>query len=108
MILLELPKEQSTEEATRVARAHKNVDDWAKKYGQFSGGARVWTGDAFQPQPEFKVVGDPVIARTIIDTAPKVTAALPVTEMPKQEVAVPWHRALRFWLLDLFSTERKP
>ena len=45
----------------------------------------------------------------IIDTAPKVVATPPTAvELPKPEAPVPRHRALRFWLLDLFSTERKP
>ena len=68
-LLMETEKTRAdTSEADRVAMAHKNVDDWVEKYGGFSGGVRVWTGDPDAPPLEFRRVGKPELAEKIIAT----------------------------------------
>lgn len=49
-----------------VRKAEKLVEDWAERYrGQFSGGVRVWTGDAQKP-PAFKSIDDPALSAKVI------------------------------------------
>jgi hypothetical protein len=49
-----------------VAKARKQVDDWAESVGAagFSGEVRTWSGGANEP-PAVKVVGDPEVAKKI-------------------------------------------
>ena len=97
----------------RVAKAHQNVEDWKQKYGgQFSGGVRVWTGEADAPPPAaFTPVGEPGIFKNL---APSPVGAVfarqvegsPVTvppppPMPTRRARYAWLR----WLFDLISIE---
>lgn len=89
-------------------KAAKLVDDWVDRTGgQFSGGMRVWTGDA-SPPPEFRPIGNAALSKTVIGITekPRLPAPIfhpgpfvvvPVTRKPRR----PWLR----WLFNLASTE---
>jgi len=111
-VLMERPKSYTdAANVDRVAKAHKQVDDWAKKYGGLgiSGGVRVWTGDENAPPP-FKQVGELAAASNVISNMPQrlgapTTAAASPAAAPCVPVRKPRHRYLR-WIFDLISTEQ--
>ena len=92
----------------RVRKAHQNVEDWKQKYGGFSGGVRVWTGDSDEP-PAWQPVGDQALARKITES-PRAAEPIPepipepIIEPPKVPQLVPRHRWLS-WLFNLISKE---
>lgn len=101
-----------SEHQKRVDGAQKNVDNWIERTGgQFSGGVRI-RSDAEIPPPalEFRSVGDPVLARKVIDrqiaemapVAPKNASGNIPISAPSQRV--PRSAALR-WLFNLISRE---
>lgn len=112
MVLVERKKQDvDAEQAQRVAKAHQNVEDWKAKFGGFSGGVRVWTGDEDKP-PAWQAVGEQVLAQRITE-APRAADPLPpapTIDLPKVETTkaplqrVPRHPLLA-WLFNLISKE---
>lgn len=80
------------EEADRIAGAEKNIENWQKKFGGFSGGVRIQhqTADGVS---EFKTIpmGDPALANKIMP--PELPAA------PLKEISL-WRRLLSHLLVE--------
>ena len=92
-------------QADAIAASQKQLDDWAKKYGDagISGGVRVWTGDPEASPHRFTRIGDEKTAQKIIEQSPvvptveRVVAIRLLERVPRK----PWLK----WLFNLISKE---
>lgn len=105
------------EEAERIAGAQRNIDNWQKRYGEFSGGVRIQrqSSESVEPLRTLRL-GDASLAQQIAplptkreavprrDAAPWPTAReVPISTSIKQRM--PRHRLLG-WLFNLISVEK--
>lgn len=107
------------EEAEGIAGAQRNVENWAKQYGGFSGGVRI-QGQGPQgaaPLQQMRIGVNPALREALapeqgdwrlpsqqkIETMPPQQAAIMVT--PKIAVRIPRHHRLA-WLFNLISLEQ--
>jgi hypothetical protein len=95
------------EEADRIAGAEKNIENWQRKFGGFSGGVRIQQQTA-EGVSEVKTIpmGDPALAKKIMPPEAPQLPPTPRELMPPKPKTVVAKRSLGRLLHDFFFQEK--
>lgn len=94
------------EEAERIAGAEKNIENWQKKFGGFSGGVRIQqqTADSVSEVRTIPM-GNPALAEKIMPSAAPELPPMPRALVPPKPQVVPIKKSWAQILHNLFFQE---